>query len=208
LRPGGALLHAAGMRVVRTTRRFGAALLLALAAASCAPERALAQQISIRTDRDGEFVTVSASAVMRVDLRVAWAVLSDYDHLSKFIPDLQSSRVVSREGNKVRVEQKGDVGFLFYREPVNVTLDVEEEPPRRIVARSVAGNVRGLETRYELHSSSAGVRLDYTGRFVPSFSIPPLIGMPIVSRLIERRFRAMIEEIQRRDALARSAIKE
>jgi len=182
--------------------------LFALASAPSLPNTALAQDIAIRTGRDGEFVTVSASAVMRVDPRVAWAVLSDYDHLSRFIPDMQSSRVVSREGNKVRVEQKGDVGFFFFKEPVNVTLEVDEEPPRRILARSVAGNVKGLETRYELHTSGAGVRLDYTGRFVPAFSIPPLIGMPIVSRLIERRFRAMIDEIQRRDALARSTHKE
>jgi len=178
---------------------------LALAATLCAPAFALEQPISIRTGRDGEFVTVSASVLMHVDLRVAWAVLSDYDHLSKFIPDMQSSRVVSREGNKLRVEQKGDVGFLFYREPVNVLLEVDEEPPRLIVARSISGNVRGLETRYELHPSASGVRLDYTGRFVPSFSIPPLIGMPIVSRMIERRFRAMVDEIQHRDAIARSA---
>ena len=181
---------------------------LALAATLCAPAFALEQPISIRTGRDGEFVTVSASVLMHVDLRVAWAVLSDYDHLAKFIPDMQSSRVVSREGNKLRVEQKGDVGFLFYREPVNVLLEVDEEPPRLIVARSISGNIKGLETRYELHSSGAGVQLDYTGRFVPAFSIPPLIGMPIVSRLIERRFRAMVDEIQRRDALARSILKE
>jgi carbon monoxide dehydrogenase subunit G len=180
----------------------------ALAAALGAPCPAQAQEFSIRTGRDGEFVTVSASALMRVDQRIAWAVLSDYDHLSRFIPDLKSSRVVSREGNKVRVEQKGDVGFLFFSEPVNVILEVNEEPQSRIVARSVEGNVRELETRYELHSSGAGIRLDYVGRFIPAFSIPPIIGMPIVSRLIERRFRAMVEEIQRRDALARSARKE
>jgi hypothetical protein len=30
-----------------------------------------------------------------------------------------------------------------------------------------------------------------------------LIGMPIMRRIVERRFRAMVEEIVRRDALAR-----
>src|SRR4029077_17847218 len=102
----------------------------------------------------------------------------------------------------------GNVGFFFYKESVNVLLEIDEEPPSRLFARSIEGNVKGLETRYELHPSASGVRLDYTGRFVPAFSIPPLIGMPIVSRLIERRFRAMVEEIQRRDALARSALKQ
>ncbi len=174
---------------------------LALAAALCTPAFALEQQISIRTARDGEFVTVSASAVMRVDPRVAWAVLSDYDHLSRFIPDMKTSRIVSRDGNRLRVEQTGDVGFFFYKEPVNVVLEVNEEPPHRITARSIEGNIKGLETRYDLDASAAGVKLDYTGRFVPLFAIPPIIGMPLVNRLIERRFRAMVEEIQRRDAL-------
>jgi carbon monoxide dehydrogenase subunit G len=177
----------------------------ALALALSAPCPAEVADVSIRTARDGEFVTVSASAVMKVDQQVAWAVLSDYDHLAKFIPDMKSSRVVSRDGNRLRVEQKGDMGFFFYKEPVDMLLEVHEEPPTRITARGLEGNIKGLETRYELQPSGSGVKLVYTGRFVPDFSIPPLIGMPLMNRLIERRFRAMVDEIQRRDALARGA---
>jgi hypothetical protein len=121
---------------------------------------------------------------------------------------LKSSRVVSREGNKVRVEQKGDVGFIFYKQPISVTLEVYEEPQRRISARGVEGNVKGLETRYELHHSGPEVTLDYAGRFDPDFAIPPLIGMPLLRRVFERRFRAMVEEIQRRDTLARGDLKQ
>ena len=190
------------------SRRTAIGVVLALAAAWSALCPALAQDISIRTARDGDFITVSASAFMKVDPSIAWAVLSDYDHLAKFIPDMKSSRVVSREGNVLRVEQKGDVGFFFYKEPVNMLLEVHEEPPSRITARGIEGNIKGLETRYDLKSSAAGVRLDYAGRFEPDFSIPPLIGMPIMNRVIERRFRAMVNEIQRRDALARSAVKQ
>ena len=181
---------------------------LVLAAAWSVPCLAQAQDLSIRTAREGEFVTISASAVMRVDPHIVWAVLSDYDHLAKFIPDMKSSRVISRHGNVVRVEQTGDIGFLFFKEPVNVILEVHEEPPSRITARGVEGNISALETRYDLHSSEAGVKLDYTGRFVPAFAIPPLIGMPIVNKLIERRFRAMVNEIQRRDDLARATGKQ
>jgi len=181
---------------------------VALAFALVAPCRAEAPDVLIHTERLGDFVIVSASAVMKVDQRIAWAVLSDYDDLARFIPDMKSSRVVSRDGNRLRVEQRGDIGFFFYSEPVNVLLDVHEEPPTRITARGIEGNIKGLETRYELQSSAAGVRLDYTGRFEPDFSIPPLIGMPIMNRVIERRFRAMVNEIQRRDALARGAVKQ
>jgi len=188
--------------VVSLRAAFVANLALAAWSVSCLAQ---APEVSIRTGRDGEFVTISATAVMRVDRDIVWAVLSDYDHLAKFIPDMKSSRVLSRHGNVVRVEQKGEVGFLFYKEPVVMVLEVHEEPPSRITARGLEGNVRGLETRYELSSSASGVRLDYSGRFDPDFVIPPLIGMPIVHRLIERRFHAMVNEIQRRDALAHGA---
>lgn len=184
-------------------------MIAALALAAPLSTQGAAQaDVSIRTSHEGEFVTVSASAVMRVDPRIAWAVLSDYDHLAQFIPDMKSSRVVSRDGHKLRVEQTGEVGFIFYKQPVTVTLEVDEEPPRRITARGVEGNVKGLESYYELHASGPEVRLDYAGRFDPDFAIPPLIGMPVMRRVIERRFRAMVEEIQRRDALARDAPKQ
>ena len=173
---------------------------LALAGAASAQPPVDESEISIQTAREGEFVTVAAAADMAVDPRVAWEVLSDYDHLADFIPDMKSSRVVVRDGNSVRVEQKGEFGFLFYQQPVDVTLEILEEPPSRITARSSGGNVRELETRYELENTAQGVRLVYHGRFIPEFAVPPLIGMPFVRRAVERRFRAMVTEIVRRDA--------
>ena len=186
---------------------FGAALFLTLALAP-GLVRASAEAIETRIERQGEYITVNASALMQVDARIAWEVLSDYDNLAQFIPDMKSSRVVSRDGGRVRVEQKGEFGFFFYRQPVDVTLEVLEQPPHRIDARRIAGNIRELETRYELGTSDAGVRFGYSGRFIPAFSLPPLIGMPIVRRIVERRFRALVEEIVRRDALARGRPKD
>ncbi len=181
------------------------ALAPALAGTASAQAPSDGPEIAIDTERDGDYVTVAATADMAVEPRIAWEVLSDYDHLADFIPDMKSSRVVSRSGNSVRVEQKGEFGFLFYQQPVDVTLEILEEPPARITARSAGGNVRDLETRYELEKTAQGVRLVYHGRFIPEFAVPPLIGMPFVRRVVERRFRAMITEIVRRDAAAHPA---
>src|SRR2546430_317601 len=159
-----------------TPTRFCAALVFTLAVAPGLVRAAAAEAIEIRIERQGEYITVNASALMQVDARIAWEVLSDYDHLAQFIPDMKSSRVVSRDGNRVRVEQKGDFGFFFYRQPVEVMLEVAEEPRRRIDARRISGNIRDLETRYELETSDAGVKLDYVGRFIPEFSVPPFFG--------------------------------
>ena len=190
--------------------RSGSALFFTLFTFALAPGlvHAAPGAIETRIERQGEYITVKASALMQVDARIAWEVLSDYDNLARFIPDMKSSRVVSRSGGRVRVEQTGEFGFFFYRQPVDVTLEVFEQPPHRIDARRIAGNIRELETRYELGTSDAGVRFGYSGRFIPAFSLPPLIGMPIVRRIVERRFRALVEEIVRRDALARNRPKD
>ncbi len=191
--------------------RSGSALFFTLFTFALAPglvRAAAGEAIETRIARQGEYITVNASALMQVDARIAWEVLSDYDHLAQFIPDMKSSRVVSRDGDRIWVEQKGEFGFFFYRQPVDVVLEVVEEPRHRIDARRISGNIRDLETHYELKASDAGVKLDYVGRFIPEFSVPPLFGMPMVRRIVERRFRAMVEEIVRRDALARSRPKD
>ena len=191
------------------TTRFGTALLFTLfTLAPCPVSAAAADEIEARIERQGEYIMVNASVLMQVEARIAWEVLSDYDHLAQFIPDMKSSRVVSRDGNRVLVEQKGEFGFFFYRQPVDVMLEVVEEPRRRIDARRISGSILELETRYELEVSDAGVKLDYVGRFIPEFSVPPLFGLPMVRRVVERRFRAMVEEIARRDALARGRPKD
>jgi carbon monoxide dehydrogenase subunit G len=193
------------MPLARTGRCARPAVLIAscaLLAAQCLPRSAAAHEIAIEVAREGEFISVRASAELKADPRVAWEVLTDYDNLAEFIPDLRSSRVLRRDAGGVLVEQKGEFGFLFFRQPIEVTMAVSEQPPRRIAARAVAGNMKDMEGSYELQASEAGLRLGYFGRFVPDFFLPPLIGLPIVRRSMERRFRAMVEEIERRDALA------
>jgi carbon monoxide dehydrogenase subunit G len=183
---------------IPTLARFAAIALMLF------PALAAAQDIDFDVSRAGDVISVNASAEIRTDPGTAWKVLTDYDHLADFIPDMKSSRVILRNADGVLVEQKGAIDFLFFSQPVDVTLAVVEQPQKRIVARGVSGNLTDLEARYELEPTATGVSLRYSGRFVPGFSVPPLIGMSVVRSVLRRRFTAMVDEIVRRDALARS----
>ncbi len=191
------------MRMAQASWRAAAAILIVshFLAGHCLSQ----EQLSIEVRRVGDFITVNATVELKADPRIAWEVLSNYDDLARFIPDIRSSRVLKRDadGIVVVVEQKGEFGVLFFRRDVEVTMEVSEEPPRRIVARAISGSMKEMETRYDLAPSERGVRLGYHGRFIPDFFLPPLIGLPLVRRSLERRFRAMAEEIERRAALAR-----
>ena len=191
--------------VAAVRRRAGALfLLLLLADALRGAPAASVDRISVETDGQGELITVTASADMQVDPRTVWAVISDYDRLADFIPDMRSSRVIRRDGDQVLVEQTGEFGFLFFRQPVEVRLAVSESPPRRIVAHAVGGNLQSMEGRYAVESLPGNlVRLSYSGRLVPGFQVPPFVGRIAVRSTMDRQFRALVQEIVRRDPSVR-----
>jgi carbon monoxide dehydrogenase subunit G len=184
-------------------RRIVAAGLL-LAGTLAAQPAVAAGPIRFEAEGEGELITITASADMQVDPRTVWAVISDYDRLAEFIPDMHSSRVIRRDGDQVLVEQTGEFGFLFFRQPIEVRLSVAESPPRRIVAHAVGGTQQSLEGRYAIEILPGGeVRLSYSGRLVPGFQVPRFVSRMAVRSTMARQFQALVQEIVRRDLSAR-----
>ena len=161
------------------------------------------QEVEFGAVREGDYVSVWARTELPVDAKSAFAVLTDYERLADFIPDLKSSRVVSRDGPTVVVEQKGEYGVLFFRQAIDLRLVVTEEPPLRVSSRSTGGSLKDYAGSYELRVLSAGpaaprTRIDYRGRFIPAFDLPPVVGMMAVRESLRLHFGAMAREIVRR----------
>lgn len=175
---------------------------LANEACAQAPERAVEPapepQVATTVRRDGEFFSVTASAVVPVPRSVAWGVLTDYDRYPEFAPDIDHSRVVSRTANGLVVDQKGRMTFLFFSQPVDARLAVIESPPSLVSTRALAGNLRDFTGRYRLTEVAGGVRVDYDARFVPEFDLSPLLGPAVVRSVLERTFTAVLKEMLRR----------
>lgn len=167
------------------------------------PFPAVAQDITAEVTAQGEFINVRASVELPVSRALAWSVLTDYDRLAQFIPDMEYSRVVSRGPDGLVVAQKGRYGVLFFARDIEVQLAVIESPPHTVVSRFIAGNVRDMSGRYDLSETATGMRLVYQGRLLPAEDLPPLIGLAMVRYALERHFAAMVREIERRDALER-----
>jgi carbon monoxide dehydrogenase subunit G len=182
--------------------RLAALLAFVACVAPCAP--AAAQAISLETYRQGDAIDVFAEVQLDVDAKLAWDVLSDYDHFAQFIPDMSVSRVVSRTGDTVIVEQKGEFGVLFFHQPVELRLEIVETPRRTIVARAVGGSFREMNGRYDLEEGGGRVKISYAGRFVPAFALPPFLGIIGVRHTAATQLAALVDEIMRRDARAKA----
>jgi ribosome-associated toxin RatA of RatAB toxin-antitoxin module len=177
-------------------------LLLLLGLPLCAP----AADVSVRTTRQGDTFSIEASADLAVDVQSVWRVLTDYNGLPRFIPGLNSSRVVSRSDNHVIIEQKGETQLMIFTFPMEVRLAADEFPYRTITSRAVAGNFRDMRNSYQIEVRGKIVHLKYSGSMTPDFAVPPLIGTMVVRHNIERQFGAMVDEIERRGRQPQSPV--
>lgn len=162
-------------------------------AAAAAP----AADITVGVSRRGETLHVTASAEIEGSIARTWQVLTDYNRLAEIVPDLRVSRIISREGNLVQLEQKGEARLLFFSFPLDVRLAITEHPRERIVSRAVAGNFRDMRGAYTLEGRAGRVLLRYTGSMIPDFYVPPLIGTWVLRHNVETTFQALVEEIER-----------
>jgi hypothetical protein len=159
-----------------------------------------AADVAIEVTRSGDTLRVTASAEIEGTIARTWQVLTDYDRLAEIVPDLRVSRVISRKGNLVQLEQKGEARLLFFSFPVDVRLAITEHPRERIVSRAVSGNFRDMQGAYTLEGKEGRVLLRYKGSMVPDFYVPPFIGTWVLRHSIETSFQALVDEIERNQA--------
>jgi len=159
---------------------------------------AQAAEVTVYASRSGDVLQVEASAAFDGSLDNAWQVLTDYGRFAEFVPDLQSSRIISRDRNTVVVEQKGEARLLFFSYPIDVRLAITEKPREQIVSQAIAGNFREMRSTYALEARQGRLFLHYSGRLEPDFYVPPLIGTYLLRSNVESMFRALVDEIERR----------
>lgn len=128
----------------------------------------------------------------------AWAVLTDYEHMSQFLPGLELSEVSSRQGNVLRVHQRGSTraGILHF-DYENVR-DVNLTPQRLITTHGVSGDVKRLDSSTELRPREGGVQLHYHVAFEPARPLPSFLGNSALKRQTADNFNAFIREMIRR----------
>lgn len=150
-----------------------------------------------------------------MDPRIAWETITDYERMREFLPNVERSRVVARNGSRVTVEHQGIFPLFFLDIPVRVRLAVTQQPYERIVARSEPGEVDGAPQTlrsffgsYELAvvtvERRAGVRLEYESRFELIEPLPPIVGdlfgTAMVTKTVREQFEALLREMERRQA--------
>lgn len=143
---------------------------------------------------------IASSGTVVAAPAVVWRILTDYNRMAEFVPDLASARVVSRNGDKVVIEQVGAVHMLFVSHPIRLLVQAHEQAPDKIDVRLLEGDMRVYRCSWELVPAPAGgTTVNYTATIAPKFYVPGFIGASIVRKDIGAMMAAVLARLDRPD---------
>lgn len=175
------------------------AMLLAPAQAALAADGSLTvPDNDVQVQRAGTSFTVDVNFYTPVPPAQAWAVLTDFEHMGSFVPNLTSSQVLERGDARLKVAQKGVARYGFFSANFESVREISLSPQREIRAHNIGGNVKSLDSVMQLQAEGSGTRLHYHAEVTPGFWFPPLIGPSLVRHETAEQFTAMLQEMQRR----------
>lgn len=155
---------------------------------------------AISIERDGDIIRVEAKLQVDAHHHIAWQVLTDYNNLSRFVPGLQVSRIVSRPGEPLLLKQTGQSGFLVFTLPVEVVVQITETPLEAIHFSAVSGNLKSMSGEWRIKQQDDRTLVIYQSSIVPGFWIPLLIGTVVIGQDVRSKMVGIAEEMQRRAA--------
>lgn len=111
----------------------------------------MADTVTVDVRRSGKRFEAEAVLDLPATAETIWQTITDYPALPRFMPGIRACRVVDRQptadGERLRVEQRGEFRFLLFAQSMNVDLEIDHQPLRSAFARALRFEVGLLRTR-------------------------------------------------------------
>lgn len=103
-----------------------------------------------------------------------WQVITDYEHLADFVPNLTSSKLVPNQEGRIRLEQIGAQCFLKFKFCARVVLDMTESFPHEVGFAMKEGDFKQFFGVWKLQpvEDEQSTRLSYDLFVKPPLAMP------------------------------------
>ena len=181
-------------------RRFLTLTLNALLVAAT-PALAAAVDTQVAVSRRGDVFLVDAVLVAPVTGREAWNVLTDFDAMSAFVPNLDTSRVTARNGERLRVEQTGVARWGPLAHAFSMVREVELEPIQLVRSRSLSESPMQVRSQTRFASVAGGTEIRHHVEISLDTWMPAALIEPFLRHEVREQFDAVVAEMLRRRAI-------
>ncbi|KAJ4749091.1 polyketide cyclase/dehydrase/lipid transporter [Rhynchospora pubera] len=125
---------------------------------------------------------VHASILVHADVDSVWSVLTDYERLADFIPNLvYSGRIPCPHEGRIWLEQRGLQRALYWHIEARVVLDLQEIPNlangRELHFSMVDGDFKKFEGKWSVRPGTrpGTAKLSYEVNVIPRFNFPAIL---------------------------------
>lgn len=151
-----------------------AAVLLALALGAAS---ARADEIQVRlTETTRKDYTVEGVFQVKASSTAVWSVLTDYDHIARFVPAMRESRLVETKADGGLVVDQEAVGsVLFFSKAVHVRLDVHRADETLRFVDVIRKDFRLYSGSWNVRAAGDSTEVTYRLEAEPDFLSPAIL---------------------------------
>lgn len=191
------MTHGAMKHSSSTTGRAAAAALFAvLGLAPLAWGAARPVEVTVSQKDDHYQVRGAFSVVASID--TAWAVITDYDGIPRFVKSVKASAVERGDGPR-RVNQEAVQKVLLFRKTVHVALEIEEDRPYRVGFQDVLKrDFHRFEGAWTIEPHGDSLTVRYALDAEPRTQPPGMVGRMVMSGSAHDQLEQVRDEILRR----------
>lgn len=123
----------------------------------------------------------------------ARAVLTDYEQIPRFMPDMKKSVVHEQRGDSALVEQEAVSKVMVFSKKVHLLLDITEEPGRIRFRDRCGKSFERYEGAWQFSEQNGSTLITYELTAKPLFDVPEFL----LKRLLKRDAAEMISRLER-----------
>jgi ribosome-associated toxin RatA of RatAB toxin-antitoxin module len=155
--------------------------------------------VVVRVEIENDTVRINAEAGIAASAKEVWEVLTDFDGLPRFISNIAASRVLSRNGNVVRVAQTGKAGFGPFSFEFQSTRELTLTPYEKFESRMIEGNMKRFRGTTRLEEKDGVTRVRYQSEAVPDTVMPLGLARSTIESETREHYVEIAREVMRRN---------
>jgi carbon monoxide dehydrogenase subunit G len=160
------------------------------------------QYIDVDVAVDDGIVKVVASYFVDASPREVWAVITDFENIPRFVANVKSCQVLTRNGDVVTLAQSGEASFGPIKFPYDSVRELRLVAERRVESRMISGSMKRYQGVTELTPEGSGTRVKQYSEAVPNRWVPPVVGPGFVVHETREQLDQFRAEILRRKVAA------
>ena len=154
--------------------------------------------IYVLTSKPDDDLIVDVVMTVPASPKEVWAVLTDFDNMSKFLENIEESIVIETNGNKLIIFQRGKAWLGPFFSSYESRREINLVPMSEIRSRVIGGNIKKSDGVITLETKGQLKKIIYHAETIPNIIFPFWIAKSAIEKQIRSQFQEIRTEILRR----------